>query len=156
MHTANLISPVRTVLLSTIVGIAALTAACGSDSGATGPTPNPGGNDPDPVGVAGFEVTNSSDRDAYYLYTRACGASEWGADELGSANILYPGESVTVDESAGCYDVLALTKHATPRYQALYQAKTVSAGQVTPVSVQAADWSQISDPSIASLAVGRK
>ena len=88
MHTANLISPVRTVLLSTLVGIAALTAACGSDSGATSPTPNPGGNDADPVDLTGFEVTNASDRDAYYLYTRPCGASEWGADELGSANIL--------------------------------------------------------------------
>lgn len=155
MHTANLISPVRSVLLATIVGLAALTGACGSDSGPTNPT-NPGGNEPDPVGVTGFEVTNSSDRDAYYLYTRACGTSEWGADELGSANILYPGESVTVDESAGCYDVLALTKHDTPRYQALYQANTVAAGQLTALSVQGADWTQITDPSIATLAVGRK
>ena len=70
----------------------------------------------------GFAIANGSDREAWYMYSRACGTEDWGEDELGSANILFPGESAGWDETAGCYDLLALTAVGdTPRYQAIYE-----------------------------------
>ncbi len=85
--------------------LAILTVGCGGgddDNGGTGPGPGP-------EVTAGFSITNGSTREAWYMYSRACGTEDWGEDELGSANILYPGESVSWEESAGCYDLLALS-----------------------------------------------
>src|SRR3712207_4143753 len=113
---------------ATVRGLAAamlgiLAAACGGGDG-----DNSGGTGPGPTVASGFEVVNGSDREAWYVYSRACGTQDWGEDQLGSANILYPGESVSWEESAGCYDVLALTAYGdNPRYQALYEGRSVSA-----------------------------
>jgi hypothetical protein len=139
-------------LAAAAFGILTLTsAACGGgddDNGGTGPTP---------AVVSGFEIINGSSREAWYLYSRPCGTQDWGEDELGLANILYPGESVSWEESAGCYDVLALTALGdTPRYQALYQERSVAAGETTQVGISAGDWTEVQSALVASLRQMRK
>ena len=130
--------------------LAVTTAGCGGgdDNGGTGPGP---------AVTAGFSIANSSDREAWYMYSRACGTEDWGEDELGMANILYPGESVSWEESAGCYDLLALTAAGgSPRYQALFEGKTVTGGATTSVSIASGDWTAVVDARVASLRQARK
>jgi hypothetical protein len=135
------------------VGLSALavaTAGCGGgdDDGATGPGP---------AVAAGFSISNGSNREAWYVYSRACGTEDWGEDELGTANILYPGESVSWEESAGCYDLLALTSlNDSPRYQAVYEGKTVASGATTTVNITSGDWSAVADVRMAALQQARK
>ena len=130
--------------------LAVATAGCGGgdDDGGTGPSPSV---------AAGFSISNGSDREAWYMYSRACGTEDWGADELGLANILYPGESVSWEESAGCYDLLALTSlNDSPRYQAVYEGKNVASGATTAVNITSGDWSAVADVRVGALRQARK
>jgi hypothetical protein len=140
----------RRLAAAGLSALAVATAGCGGGD-------DDGGTGPGPAVTAGFSISNGSDREAWYLYSRACGTEDWGADELGSANILYPGESVSWEESAGCYDLLALTSlNDSPRYQAVYQGKNVANGATTAVSIKSGDWSAVVDVRVAALRQARK
>ena len=41
----------------------------------------------------------------YYVYVSPSGSDSWGSDRLGTANILSPGESGTLELSKGVYDI---------------------------------------------------
>jgi hypothetical protein len=140
---------IRTLALLALTLGSLATSACGGDGDdSTGPGP---------TGATGFSITNGSNREAWYIYSRACGSESWGTDELGSANILMPGESVSWSEAAGCYDLLALTSAGDdPRFEARYDGRTVAAGAATAVTIADGDWSEVSDPAVASLAQGAK
>lgn len=135
---------IRTFALVALTFGSLATAACG------------GGDSTGPSGATGFSITNGSNREAWYIYSRACGNQSWGDDELGTANILMPGESVSWGEAAGCYDLLALTSAGdAPRFEARYDGKTVSAGAATAVTIADGDWAEVSDPAaVASLGRG--
>jgi hypothetical protein len=135
------------------LGILAVAATgCGGDSGS-----DDSGTGPGPAVVSGFEIVNASEREAWYMYSRACGTQDWGEDELGAANILYPGESVNWEENAGCYDVLALTSLGeTPRYQELYEGRSVSAGEATEIDISDDDWTPVQSALVGSLRQIRK
>jgi hypothetical protein len=137
----------RCLAAAGLSALAVATAGCGGGDG-----DDNGGTGPGPVVTSGFSISNGSDREAWYLYSRVCGTEDWGEDELGSANILYPGESVSWEEDAECYDLLALTSlNDSPRYQALYQGKNVASGATTAVSIASGDWSAVVDVRVASL-----
>jgi len=126
---------------------------CGGGDGGDGD----GATGPGPAVAAGFSITNGSDREAWYMYSRACGTEAWGEDELGSANILYPGESVSWEESAGCYDLLALTSlNDSPRYQALYTGKSIASGATTSLTIANGDWTTVVDVRVGALQQARK
>ena len=130
------------------------TVGCG---GGDGGNDDNGGTGPGPAVTAGFTISNGSDREAWYVYSRPCGTEEWGDDKLGIANILYPGESASWAESEGCYDLLALGSVSdSPRYQALYEGKTVTSGATTAVGIASQDWSTVADVRVASLRQVRK
>lgn len=130
-------------LASTGLVLLALAGGCageGTEGTSTGP-PSP----------TGFSVRNGSAREAWYLYSRACGTASWGEDELGSANVLVPGESVTWSERAGCYDLLALTdRRNQPRYQARFNGQRVAANQLTSVVIADDDWTVVTDTEVVS------
>jgi hypothetical protein len=137
-----------TLLALTLGSLA--TAACGGDG-----DDNTG---PGPSGTTGFTITNGSNREAWYMYSRACGTEQWGDDELGTANILMPGESVSWTEAAGCYDLLALSSPGDdPRFEARFEGKTVQAGAATSLAIAEGDWAEVSDPAaVAGLSRGAK
>lgn len=41
----------------------------------------------------------------YYVYVSPSGSDSWGSDRLGTANVLGPGESGTLELSKGVYDI---------------------------------------------------
>jgi hypothetical protein len=114
------------------------------------------GTAPGPALAAGFAVHNGSAREAWYVYTRECGTHEWGEDELGSANVLIPGETAGWAEYTGCYDLLALTaRGGEPRYQARFDGNSVAGAQATRVTITDDDWTEVTDPDVAALASRR-
>jgi hypothetical protein len=140
-----LLTMIRRLAAAGLAVLALATAACGGGD-------DDGGTGPGPTVTAGFSISNGSDREAWYMYSRSCGTEDWGEDELGAANILYPGESVSWAESAGCYDLLALSSlNDSPRYQALYQGKNVASGAKTAVNISNGDWTTVVDVRVASL-----
>lgn len=142
----------RRLAAAALSALAVATAGCGG-----GDDGDNGGTGPGPAVSAGFSISNGSIREAWYMYSRACGTEDWGADELGTANILYPGESVGWEESAGCYDLLALSSlNDDPRYQALYEGKNVASGATTSVSIANSDWTAVVASQVASLRQARK
>ena len=140
---------IRRIAAAALGSLALATAGCG---GGDGDGDDNGGTGPGPAVTAGFEISNGSNREAWYMYSRACGTEDWGEDELGSANILFPGESVTWTESSGCYDLLALTSASdTPRYQALYEGVEVAADETTSVSISNGDWTAVVAAQVAAV-----
>ena len=136
---------------------AALGILAAASTGCGGGDDDNSGTGPSPAVVSGFEIVNGSDREAWYMYSRACGSQDWGEEELGTANILYPGESVSWEESAGCYDVLALTSLSdSPRYQAIYEGRSVKAGETTAIDIANGDWTAVQSALVASLRQVRK
>ena len=136
-------------LASTGLVLIALAGACDAGTGTAGSSAGP----PSP---AGFEVRNGSAREVWYLYSRICGADTWGEDELGSANVLVPGASVTWSEPPGCYDLLGLTERRNrPRYQARFDGRRVISNGITSLAIADDDWIEVTDSEIASL-LGRK
>ena len=142
---------IRHIAAAALGALALVTTGCG------GGDDDNGGTGPGPAVTAGLEISNGSDREAWYVYSRACGTEDWGEDELGMANILYPGESVSWAESAGCYDLLALTRVSdSPRYQAYYEGVDVAAGETTAVSIASGDWTAVVAAQVASVRQPRK
>lgn len=147
-----LFSMTRRLAAAGLSALAVTTAACGG-----GDDNDAGGTGPGPVVAAGFSISNGSDREAWYIYSRPCGTEDWGEDELGTANILYPGEEASWEESAGCYDLLALgSLNDSPRYQALYEGKNVESGAATAVSIANGDWTTVVAAQVASVRQARK
>lgn len=131
-------------LASTGLVLLALAGACDAGDRTEGASTAP----PSPTG---FSVRNGSTREVWYLYSRACGTAPWGEDELGSANVLVPGESVTWSERAGCYDLLALTERRNrPRYEARFDRVRVAVNQLTSLVIADDDWSEVTDTQLVS------
>jgi hypothetical protein len=130
----------RTPFFSLLLAASTLLAACGGDDGGTGPadpTPEP---QPSEEGTF-FAMENHSERDAWYVFVRACGTTEWGQDMLGN-RILDVNERITwTVNSPGCFDVRAQTNPgAAPRYEAVWTGVQVAAEQTTTVRLDDADW----------------
>ena len=99
----------------------------------------PGAAEPD--GEGQIALRNRSSREAWYAYSRRCGARTWGEDELGPRLVLRPGQSAAWGEAPGCYDLLVLTNpRVEPRYEARYPRRQVAAEQETAVAIADADW----------------
>jgi hypothetical protein len=120
-------------LMSSTMAVAVLTLSACSDGLA--------GAVVEPEGRGQIALQNGSSREAWYAYTRRCGARLWGEDELGPRLVLRPGQSATWTETAGCYDLLVLTNpRVEPRYEARYQRRQVMADRETPIAIAEADW----------------
>lgn len=120
------------LVFSTMVLALPLVGACrsGGVPGAVGPE-----------GQGRLELRNASSREAWYAYTRRCGARVWGEDELGPRVVLRPGQRAEWAEMAGCYDLLVLTNpRVEPRYEARYGRRQVVADQETAVAIADDDW----------------
>ena len=95
----------------------------------------------EPVGLGEITLQNDSSREAWYAYTRRCGAGVWGEDELGPRVVLRPGQSAAWTETPGCYDLLVLTNpRVEPRFEARYERRQVVAEGETPVAIADEDW----------------
>lgn len=100
---ANL-STRRPLYLLAATLLTTMAAACGG-SDSTGPSPEPapgGGATVGTVTVVNNAVTGS----VLFLRRRACGASTWGSDMLGST-VLSGGEQQTWQIEPGCYEFRA-------------------------------------------------
>ncbi|HET7241048.1 MAG TPA: hypothetical protein VFI77_07805 [Gemmatimonadales bacterium] len=104
----------------------------------------------EPEGEGQIALRNDSSREAWYAYTRRCGVSVWGEDELGPRVVLHPGQSTAWTEVVGCYDLLVLTNpRAEPRYEARYRRRQVVADQATGIAIADIDWGpSTADPSL--------
>jgi hypothetical protein len=117
-----------------LVGVMALASAgCGSN-GTEGVVSGPG--------LEGQIVLhNGSSREAWYVFTRRCGITVWGEDELGPAVVLYPGQTSEWVEQEGCYDLLVLSNpRVEPRFEARYLRQVVTVEQQTAVAITDQDW----------------
>ena len=127
----------RSTLFASVVATTLFLAACGSDdnSGPSNPTPEPGG-------ATTFRMTNGSSISAWYIYVRSCGASSWGTDRLGSG-VLSPGESATLQLSAGCYDVHAIS--SIDNFKEAYWMGHAVAGDATTIAIADSNWAPITE-----------
>ena len=101
-----------------------------------------------PVLEGQIALHNGSSREAWYAFTRRCGVSVWGEDELGPTVVLYPGQSAEWPEEEGCYDLLVLSNpRAEPRYEARYRQQLVAAEQQTAIAIAEQDWTLMPDGS---------
>lgn len=110
--------------------LAALAAACGDDS-PTGPT----SDQPDP-GKATVKLVNSSPNSVLFARTRACGATAWGSDLLGSSSILWSNQTLSRPHAAGCYDLRLTPGESGADYLYLTDLQ-LSAGKVTTITITA-------------------
>ena len=95
----------------------------------------------EPEGEGQIALRNGSTREAWFAYTRRCGVSIWGEDELGPRVVLRPGQSAAWTEVVGCYDLLVLTNpRIEPHYEARYRRREVVADQATAIAIADADW----------------
>jgi hypothetical protein len=141
--------------LGGLVALAALalaSAACGGGD-STGP-----GTNPDPGVTNGtLYVSNDSDREIWYVFTRACGSTAWSDDHLGSDIIpLQTSETFTV--AAGCYDVRLLSQPeggpGGPKHEVVRSNETVPAGG--QVIVEVSTWPAEATADVASMSLRSK
>ena len=100
----------------------------------------------EPEGEGQIALRNDSSREAWYAYSRRCGVSVWGEDELGPTVVLHPGQSAAWTEVVGCYDLLVLTNpRVEPRYEARYRGQ-VEADQATAIAIADTDWGPSTSP----------
>jgi hypothetical protein len=147
MFSSNLF---RTRVLVALATIALATAACGGDDDSTGPTPTPAGN-------GTLFVSNDSDREIWYVFTRPCGSTAWSDDLLGSDIIpLETSESFTV--AAGCYDVRLLSQPeggpGGPKREVVKSNQTLPASGELVVEVSA--WPAEASADVASMSLRSK
>lgn len=129
----------RTSALALLLAGSTLLAACGGDGG-TGPADDQPDDEPTQEGTF-FALENHSSRDAFYVYIRACGATEWGDDRLGSSRILDVDERITwTVNQPGCYDIKALSDPTGGRQQAVWPDVQVPADRTTTIALRDADW----------------
>ena len=84
-----------------VMGVALLAAGCGGDGSDDATGPGSSGN-------PRLRIENRSEHSAWYVYTRACGTTEWSSDHLG-AHIIQINHAVTFNVESGCKDVKAET-----------------------------------------------
>jgi hypothetical protein len=147
MFSSNLF---RTRVLVALATIALVTAACGGSDDSTGPTPAPATN-------GTLFVSNDSDREIWYVFTRACGSTAWSDDLLGSDIIpLETSESFTV--AAGCYDVRLLSQPeggpGGPKREVVKSNQTLPASGELVVEVSA--WPAEASADVASMSLRSK
>jgi hypothetical protein len=140
----------RTRVLVALATIALATAACGGDDDSTGPTPAPAGN-------GTLFVSNDSDREIWYVFTRTCGSTAWSGDLLGSDIIpLETSESFSV--AAGCYDVRLLSQPegglGGPKREVVRSNQTLPASGELVVEVSA--WPTEASADVASMSLRSK
>jgi hypothetical protein len=126
------------LVLVAMVGVAVRVTGCGAPGpGATVTNPEPDGQ---------IALRNGSSRDAWYVFTRRCGAEVWGEDELGPMTVLHPGQSAAWTEQTGCYDLLVLSNpRIVPRFEARYPQQLVAAEQQTAIDLADPDWSPLAE-----------
>jgi hypothetical protein len=110
--------------------LAALAAACGKDS----PT-GPNTDQPDPS-KATVKLVNNSANSVLFARTRACGATAWGSDLLGSSNILWSHQTLNRPHAAGCFD-LRLTPGEAGADYLYFTDLQLEAGNVTTITITA-------------------
>jgi hypothetical protein len=110
--------------------LAALAAACGSDS-LTGPS----NDQPDPT-KATVKLVNNSANSVLFARTRACGATAWGSDLLGSSSILWSNHTLNRSHAAGCFD-LRLTPGEAGADYLYFTDLQLEAGNVTTITITA-------------------
>lgn len=133
----------RLGLVSVLLAGTTVLAACGGGDGGNGPDTLPD-DEPSPVGTF-FAMENHSSRDAYYVYIRSCGATEWGADRLGASTVLDVNERITwTVNDPGCYDVRAVSAISDGTQQeAVWEDVQVPANQTTTVRLEDSHWGPI-------------
>jgi hypothetical protein len=138
----------RTRVLLALATIALASAACGGDD-STGPTPAPSNGT--------LFVSNDSDREIWYVFTRTCGSTAWSDDLLGSDIIpLETSESFTV--AAGCYDVRLLSQPeggpGGPKREVVKSNQTLPANGELVVEVS--DWPAEASADVALMSLRSK
>ncbi|MBN1247097.1 MAG: hypothetical protein JXC32_05525 [Anaerolineae bacterium] len=95
----------RSVLLSLVLALLAISLACNALAGGGG-SDNGGGSQP-PVGSGDLEITvvNRSPDDICYVLISESSDDTWGDDQLGSDEMIKPGASRVFGMDAGTYDV---------------------------------------------------
>jgi hypothetical protein len=137
--------------LGGLVALAALalaTTACGGDD-STSPDPAPSNGT--------LYVSNDSDREIWYVFTRACGSAAWSDDHLGSDIIpLQTSESFSL--AAGCYDVRLLSEPeggpGGPKHEVVKSNETLPAGGQLTVEVSV--WPAEASADVASMSLRSK
>ena len=125
-----------------LVLVAVVVAAGGGGCGAGGA----GGTVTSPAPTGQLALHNGSSRDAWYVFTRQCGAEVWGEDELGPMTVLRPGQSAAWVKRAGCYDLLVLSNpRVRPRFEARYPQQLVAAEQQTAIDLADQDWAPLAE-----------
>jgi hypothetical protein len=119
-----------------------LLAACGGDDN-NGPSDSNPEPEPSQEGTF-FAMENYSSHDAYYVYIRACGTSDWGSDMLGSS-ILDVNERITwTVNNPGCFDVRARTSNQVdPVMEAVWEDVQVAANQTTTLELDDENWQAV-------------
>jgi len=95
--------------MSLVVGVLVLAAlACGPFGAASTPTPLPPTPIPPTVPpAASVTVINQTGSTICYLYVSPSTSDEWGADQLGTNNVIGAGQSFTLTVQPGTYDLRA-------------------------------------------------
>jgi hypothetical protein len=121
-----------------VAAVVAASGGCGAGgAGGTVTGPEPSGR---------IALHNGSSRDAWYVFTRQCGAAAWGEDELGPMTVLRSGQSAAWAERAGCYDLLVLSNpRVLPRFEARYPQQLVAAEQQTVIDLADPDWAPMAE-----------
>jgi hypothetical protein len=129
----------RVLVVASLTGFA---AACGGDnSGPTDDNDTPPDTAPSEDGVTRLRMTNQSSTSAWFIYIRQCGNENWGPDQLGSSNVLSPGESASwTTDNPGCYDIRAISEPGAGQKEALWTTLNVAEEQTTQVNIQNGDW----------------
>lgn len=124
--TARLSRCARLSAAALMVALLPALAACGGDD--DGPSA--------PSGTGTLRLSNASEVSAWYVYVKACNASAWGADRLGTS-VLSHGESATLSLESGCYDLRALSD---PDDDKSFERRALTVAASGTTQVQITDW----------------
>ena len=129
----------RALVVASLTGVA---AACGGDNnGPADDNETPPQTTPNDDGVTRLRMTNQSATSSWFIYIRQCGNANWGPDQLGSSNVLSPGETASwTTDNPGCYDVRAVAEPGAGQKEALWTGIDVASEQTTQVDIENGDW----------------
>lgn len=113
----------RSRFIAAAAAFALVFAACGDDSGGTGPS----------TGDTRLDLTNNSNTSVWLVFIRDCGAASWGNDRLG-ADIIPPGLGQSFVVTPGCHDV-KLETNPDVAGQVVWMNVNFPAGQITARTV---------------------
>jgi hypothetical protein len=101
------------------------TAACGGDSDPSGPSPAATGT---------VRLLNESNAEIVKVNISPCTDATWGANRLGAAETIEPGELRTWSVEADCYDIRA----STASKSAYWYDRELGAGETLSLALSAA------------------